>query len=434
MGIFSKKNTASEAPVDKKLEGSVEKLFVSKDGEVQSISEKSLRGSIVETGHEHYEDRSDNNRIFDAILKYISRPNVAAKLAQFSRGLVSKEVILKDIEEYLEDEIGASYEAIEENIKLFEKYEWGYYKLDEAIKDVNVTDITVIDHKHIFIHKRDGTRTAIDTEFRNKDDYKGFIERVLNRNGVNGGTNNAILRFTDTDSNGDWVLRMDVTTEFVTDNKEYRFHIRKTPKEKLTLDFLVNNGSLTRAQADWIIERVQKLESFLICGGNGNGKTTFINAIIEYLPYYTSVLCIQESKELFFSDPGRQFSSMHPVKRSSSGGVEYTMADITKLGLVSDIDVVINGEIKDEAASEFFTVAHNGATVYASVHSETEEDAFIRLSDYAKRVVDYSISEMEYMMRHINNVILIEDKKVKSISTTHWNKETQRIETKRVDI
>lgn len=389
----------------------------------------------IEIKSEYFEDETDSNEAFDKLMDYVAKPEVAARFTQYSRGLLSKENILNDIKSYIESDIKMRGNKVNELLDIFERYEWGYFKLTPLIDDKGITDITVEGYDKVFIHKNDGTRHLTTIKFRNKQEYESFVERIVNRNGASNSTSNAIAKFTDDTSNEDWILRIDLATQFVMDSGTSRIHIRKTPKKKYTLDFLVDNGTLTRKQAEWIIEHVKKMESFLICGGNGNGKTTFMNAIIEYIPYNASIMCVQESKELFLTDSNRQFASLHPVKRSSSGGTEYSLGSITiSLGLVSDIDVFINGEIKGDEASDFLMVAHNGSTVYASVHSETEEDAFVRLSDYAKRKISYTESEMEYMLRHIHNVILIENKKVKSISTTSWNRDTKRVETKRVDI
>lgn len=70
-------------------------------------------------------------------------------------------------------------------------------------------------------------------------------------------------------------------------NRMTTIHMRKHPKNKKTMDVLKAEGMLTDEMAAIIKRKQEAGEGFLICGKNGSGKTTFMNAAIEtYLNSY----------------------------------------------------------------------------------------------------------------------------------------------------
>lgn len=404
-------------------------------GIIESLLKKTDKAVVDEENEKEKEKvalENEVNQVFDAIMMYVSNDNVAAQFSQYSRGLVTKQDLLNNMLEYLNHNCKQSKEAITKGIELFSEFEWGYYVLKGYIDNKEVTDITVLNEHRIFYKKADGSRYRAPEKFRSLEELNKFLDLLTTRHGKSISNANALQMFVD-ETNPDWYLRVDIATGYVTYGDVARLHIRKHPRQKYMPEDLVNNGTLTREQMNYIMDKVGKKESFLVCGGNGQGKTTFINAIIEGLPMDCSVVCLQDANEIHM-DEDRQFSSMHPVTKTSSGGIEYTKMECTRYCLRSDVDVFINGEITGEDALDFLLTAHNGATCYASVHSESMQDAFIRIADYAKRKIDYSMAEIQYMLKNLKNVVMIANKHVVSIGRAYWNEDTRTVDVKEVEV
>ena len=88
------------------------------------------------------------------------------------------------------------------------------------------------------------------------------------------------------------------------------------------------------------------------------------------------------------------------------------------------------GEIKGKEARDFFTAAYTGAQCFGTLHANSARDAFKRLADLIKRTTDYSVSEIEYMLRTLRNVIFFDKEKYQAIELVEaqWDESTNTLE------
>ena len=372
--------------------------------------------------------QSDISDITKDVIAFATSKENVARLNAVERGMYTKEFYLSEIREYVCDRyhLGKEDKETEEILDGFSRFMWSYYILDPLIADTNITDIRIISYDKIFIHKSDGTRQLTDVRFADEEDYRRFIERTAMKMKVSISDNNAMQAVTDKTQEG-WILRVQISTKFVINAKTAYLHIRKEPAKKYTMDELVRKGMLTRKQADYLIERIRKGESVLFCGAGGCGKTTLLNALIEYM-VGRSIYCVQSEDELFMENPEGEFMSYHSVEGNGEGKVRYSLADVSKTGLLVDVNVFINAEIKGPEALDFLTFVYSGCTGYGIVHAPSEEDAFMRIAYLAKKASDYSVDEIFYMLRHIKKAVFLNERKVESISSVDWNGEERKLE------
>lgn len=375
---------------------------------------------------EGYTDRE----ITDRVIKYMTTGENLALFNQCDRGEISREEFGERVKEHIRTVYLPEEEDVERIYEQFCRFMWGYYILDELIDDPDISDIRIIDPKQIYIKKL-GQRYRTDLSFADDSDYDRFIERCVIRCHVNIGVQNSIQRWTDRTLE-DWILRFDVGTKYISSNDNIIMHIRKHPKNKKLLGTLVKEGLLTDDMKEYIVERVRAGESFLICGSNAGGKTTLINAMIEEIPDKFSIFCVQEAEELF-SMREREFMSFHTVEGKGDGKISYSLDEITRtLGLVTDIDIFMVGEIKGDEARDFLSAVHNGAICYGSVHSPSIEDAFVRIADYVKRTMDYSVEQIMYILRGMKNVIFLTKYRVIDIAQVSWDEDNRKLKFKYV--
>lgn len=74
--------------------------------------------------------------------------------------------------------------------------------------------------------------------------------------------------------------------------------IRKFPEDPMTMDKLIKEGTLSQEAADFLEKLVYAKYNIFISGGTSTGKTTLLNALMEYVPSEERVITIEDSAEL----------------------------------------------------------------------------------------------------------------------------------------
>ena len=198
-------------------------------------------------------------------------------LMQMKKGLVSKEVFLKDARQHIETYYHRTDQADEELLKEFEQYIYGYSRLSELIDDRTVSDIRVLRYDNVRV-KRKGKRMRAEVAFSSPGEYRQFIDYIATKNQVNISNLNAIQRFTDNESHPDFILRFTLSMPLINTGGEPYLCIRKVPKFFPQIKDLIEQEMLSRETAELLVSRFRS-GSTLICGGNSSGKTTLLNAL-----------------------------------------------------------------------------------------------------------------------------------------------------------
>ena len=74
--------------------------------------------------------------------------------------------------------------------------------------------------------------------------------------------------------------------------------IRKFPEEPMSMERLIRQGTLTEEAASFLEKIVRAKYNIFISGGTGTGKTTMLNALMDYVPKDERVITIEDSAEL----------------------------------------------------------------------------------------------------------------------------------------
>ena len=347
----------------------------------------------------------------DTVIDYFTQVD-PIKLNMLERGKLRKEHVVTEVETYIakltddEEERRAVYNG-------FESFVWKYDILDPLIADDSISDIKVYDWNHIRI-KRLGKRCGTTVKFRDEKHFLKFIEHVAIKNKVSISDQNAAQNFTDKNSSPDAILRFNVTTGFINSSAKPVLHVRKIPKHKLTEEQLIELGFFDKKTADYLKRRITEGGGFLFAGKGGSGKTTAMNWLIDYVPHSMSGLVIQENEELFSSHPDMAFE--HTVQNRGEGKIEYSLGDLARNGLLSDIDVFIIGEIKGAEALQLLNAVYTGAKGWASVHGASSTEAMKKLVDYIKYNSDYTQEEALKMLVHLDTIVFMDNFKVQEIS------------------
>ena len=275
---------------------------------------------------------------------------------------------------------------------------FGYYVLTPLILSKEVSDIKVLDYNHIVV-KANGERYLTDVSFYSEEDYRTWYDRILRIHRLGKAEEFALGHCTDRKGVDAFYLRIDVQLSYITSTDKNNLHIRKMPKEKLTWEYLKENGMIDDDGMAYLKDRILAGYGFLISGRGGSGKSTLLNNMLDWIPFNQSILVSQESDELYSNvHPQMQFEHTMTVRKNDVI-TEFTLEDELRLGLLQDIDNFVIGEIKGGEALHVFTTAMStGARFLGTIHSNDAKTSVRRLAQCARYVSDYPMETLEEML------------------------------------
>lgn len=329
------------------------------------------------------------------------------------RGIKSKKIFIEEVREFLRrsehDEL-----VINEVIEQLKRFLWGYYILEDLIEDETISDIKVLRYNNIRI-KRNGVRMNSEVRFISAEKYKQFVNAVAVKNCKSLSDINAIQTFTDKKTSSKFILRFNITTEYINSTESPYLHIRKIAKNKLTIQDLIEQEMMDVETAAYIVEKAKNGRGIIFTGKGASGKTTIMNALIDEIPHTESGLVIQENEELF-SDTHPDMMFQHVIQSNGEGKIRYTLKELAINGLLIDLDYFIIGEIKGGEALYFFNASYTGHKCWATIHGNSANEALNKLADYVKYESSYSSQDILKMLTNISCVVFMENYKVKEIS------------------
>jgi pilus assembly protein CpaF len=154
--------------------------------------------------------------------------------------------------------------------------------------------------------------------------------------------------------------------------------IRKFSADPLTVQNLVEYGTMTAATANLLAACVRGKLNILISGGTGSGKTTTLNVMSSFIPANERIVTIEDAAEL-------QLRQDHVVRMESrptniEGRGEVTTRDLVRNSLRMRPDRIIVGEVRDGAAVDMLqamNTGHDGSLT--TLHANSPRDALSRL-------------------------------------------------------
>lgn len=157
--------------------------------------------------------------------------------------------------------------------------------LSEFLEDESVTEIMINGYDNIFI-ERSGRVYKVDQTFENEERLASIIQQIVA--GCNRIVNEAIPIVDARLADGS---RVNVVLPPISLNGP-TMTIRKFPKEKMTMERLIEVGALSEDAAEFLKRLVKARYNIFVSGGTGAGKTTFLNALSDYIPQQERVITI----------------------------------------------------------------------------------------------------------------------------------------------
>ena len=204
---------------------------------------------------------------------------------------MSNEELEDKIEELIFEKTKDGFFSIEEKVQIVQEIYGsirGFGILDSILSDDNVTEVMINGPDNIFIEKN-GTLTKLNRKFESQRRLEDIIQRIVGLAGREVNQANPIVDTRLPDGSRVNVVLPPIALCGPT------VTIRKFSKEPMTIDKLISYGSLTQEIADKLECLVKAKYNIFISGGTGSGKTTFLNALSNYIPKTERVITIEDS-------------------------------------------------------------------------------------------------------------------------------------------
>lgn len=244
--------------------------------------------------------------------------------------------------------------------------------LSEFLEDESVTEIMINGYDNIFI-ERSGRVYKVDQTFENEERLASIIQQIVA--GCNRIVNEAVPIVDARLADGS---RVNVVLPPISLNGP-TMTIRKFPKEKMTMERLIEVGALSEDAAEFLERLVKARYNIFVSGGTGAGKTTFLNALSDYIPQQERVITIEDSAELQLKNV---VNLVRLESRNSNveGTNAVTIRELIKSSLRMRPDRVIVGEVRDAAAIDMLAAMNTGHDGSLSTgHANSSRDMITRL-------------------------------------------------------
>lgn len=288
---------------------------------------------------------------------------------------LSDEDLYSRIEEMVAQRAGQSYMSIQERVeaaqKTFQSIR-GLGLLDELLRDESVTEIMINGPDNIFV-EREGRVTRIDKRFESERRLEDIIQRVVGQAGREVNQANPIVdtRLPDGSRVNVVLPPISLIGPVVT--------IRKFSKTPMTIEKLIEYGSITQDIADVLKLLVEAKYNIFVSGGTGSGKTTFLNALSNFIPKDERIITIEDSAELQLKNV-ENLVVMEARNANTSGTGAITIRDLIKSSLRMRPERIIVGEVRGAEALDMLQAMNTGHDGSLSTgHANSTADMLSRL-------------------------------------------------------
>ncbi len=244
--------------------------------------------------------------------------------------------------------------------------------LGKIIADKSITEVMINGYDTIFV-ERNGKLEQIPEKFESQERLRNIITKFVQDMGRSVNESNPIVDTRLADGS-----RVNVVLDPIALNGPI-VTIRRFPEEGMTIQKLISYGSITPEAAVFLQKLVRAKYNIFISGGTGSGKTTFLNALSNYIPQTERVITIEDSAELQIRHiPNLVRLETRNANSSGTGGI--SMRDLIKSSLRMRPERIVVGEVRGEEALDMLQAMNTGHDGSISTgHANSAEDMISRL-------------------------------------------------------
>ncbi|MBI4860887.1 MAG: Flp pilus assembly complex ATPase component TadA [Candidatus Riflebacteria bacterium] len=274
----------------------------------------------------------------------------------------------------------------------------GLGPLQELLDMPNINEIMVVSKDQIYVDKGE-TLEKTGHRFFSNEVIHSIVERIVNPLGrrIDKSTPLVDARLQDGSRVNVIIPPLALKGPCIT--------IRKFSKIPLTVDDLIEFGSLSIKAANFLKGCVAGKKNILISGGTGSGKTTLLNVLSSFIGHRERIVTIEDSAELQLKQEHVVTLETRPPNIEGKG--EYTIRDLVKNSLRMRPDRIIVGECRGPEALDMLqamNTGHDGSMT--TIHANTPEDVLLRLETMVLMAADIPVPAIRQQISAAVNVIV----------------------------
>ncbi|MBQ8327821.1 MAG: CpaF family protein [Lachnospiraceae bacterium] len=244
--------------------------------------------------------------------------------------------------------------------------------LQELIEDSEVTEIMVNGTEGIFV-ERGGCNEKVKVCFQEKEKLEDVIQQIVAKSNRIVNESNPIV-----DARLENGSRVNVVLAPVAINGPI-LTIRRFPKNPIDMKRLIEIHSITKEASEFLKKLVIAGYNIFISGGTGSGKTTFLNALSDFVPRDERIITIEDSAELQIQGIDN-LVRLETRNANVEGCQEITIRDLIKTSLRMRPDRIIVGEVRGAEAIDMIQALNTGHDGSLSTgHANSAKDMISRL-------------------------------------------------------
>lgn len=182
--------------------------------------------------------------------------------------------------------------------------------------------------------------------------------------------------------------------------------IRKFGKVPLTMEKLVEMGTITEEASAFLTDLVKAGYNIFISGGTNSGKTTFLNALAGFIPPHERVVTIEDSAELVIKGI-ENIVRMETRNANTEGKGEITIRDLIRTSLRMRPERIIVGEVRGPEALDMLQAMNTGHDGSLSTgHANSAADMITRLETMVLMAADIPLEAVRHQIASAIDVIV----------------------------
>lgn len=262
--------------------------------------------------------------------------------------------------------------------------------LSELLDDPGITEIMINSPDEIFVERK-GQMERWNKAFQSAEQLSDLIQQIVSRINRAVNTKSPIVDARLEDGSRVHVVLPPIALKGPT------VTIRKFP-EPITMDKLIQLESLNEEAADFLKSLVRASYNIFISGGTNSGKTTFLNALSQYIPKRERIITIEDSAELQIQEV-ENLVSLESRNANAEGEGAISISDLIKASLRMSPNRIIVGEVRGKECLDMLNAMNTGHDGSISTgHGNSSRDMLRRMETMVLQGAELPLSSIRNMI------------------------------------